>query len=61
MTTKRDIRAQMDYKYEQGMEKGKMDEKIGIAKAMLDEGMDDSVIAKLTGLPVEQISELKRK
>ncbi len=63
MTTKADIKAQMDYKYEQGMEKGmekgKMDEKIGIAKNLISLGIADEVIAKSTGLTVEQIEEMK--
>ncbi len=63
MTTKADIKAQMDYKYEQGLEKGvekgKMDEKNGIAKNLISLGIADEVIAKSTGLMVEQIEEMK--
>ena len=59
MTTKADSKAQMDYKYEQGLEKGKMDEKNGIAKNLISLGIADEVIAKSTGLTVEQIEEMK--
>ena len=41
------------------MEKGKMDEKIGIAKNLISLGIADEVIAKSTGLTVEQIEEMK--
>ena len=40
---------------EKGMEKGRGEEKTSIAKAMKAEGLDYTVIAKITGLPVEQI------
>jgi predicted transposase/invertase (TIGR01784 family) len=39
----------------EGMEKGMEKEKTTIAKAMKAEGLDYAVIAKIIGLPVEQI------
>ena len=44
---------------ERGMEKGKAEEKAEVAKAMLMEGDPISKIAKVTGLPEEEISKLK--
>ena len=39
-----------------GEKKGKTEEKMAIAKAMLEDGMDISLIAKYTGLSEEAIS-----
>ena len=48
---------------EKGLEKGKADgkieEKLVITRAMLAEGFDVDVIAKVTGLSVDQIKKLK--
>lgn len=42
-------------------EKGKREEKRDIARAMLAEGMDIEVIARVTGLPKEEIQALRVK
>jgi predicted transposase/invertase (TIGR01784 family) len=44
---------------EKGLEKGKIEEKLVITRAMLAEGFDVVVIAKVTGLSVDQIKKLK--
>lgn len=38
-----------------GFDKGKFEEKPGIARAMLKEGMKPDVIARLTGLAIDEI------
>ena len=43
-----------------GIAEGKADEKAGIAKAMLADQVDPSVIAKYTGLPEEEIQKLSQ-
>lgn len=58
MTTKVDIKAQMDYKYEQGMEKGAMCKAIETARNFKANGVDAGLIAKCTGLTVRQVEEL---
>ena len=55
----RDIKASMDTKYEEGEIKGKMEEKINVAKAGLREGLPIDLIMKLTGLTNEEIERLK--
>ena len=55
----RDIKASLDTKYEEGEIKGKMEEKINVAKAGLREGLPIDLIMKLTGLTNEEIERLK--
>ena len=43
---------------EKGMEKGKLKEKIKTAENMKKEDMDISIIAKITGLSLEEIEKL---
>ena len=63
MTTERDIRNQIAYArekgIEEGMEKGTAQSKSEIARAMLAEGLDVAIIAKCTGLTAEEIVALK--
>ena len=67
MTTERDIRNQIAYArekgieegMEKGMEKGAAQSKSEIARAMLAEGLDVAIIAKCTGLTAEEIVALK--
>ena len=67
MTTERDIRNQIafarDKGLEEGLEKGLTEGeargKAEIARAMLAEGMDLALIIKLTGLSAEELSALK--
>jgi predicted transposase/invertase (TIGR01784 family) len=40
------------------MEKGKREEKLEVAKKMKDEGLDISLISKITSLTVEEIEKL---
>jgi predicted transposase/invertase (TIGR01784 family) len=58
-----DYEAAMDQKYDEGKtegkNEGKAEEKIETAKKMLNENMDLALIAKLTGLTVEKVTELK--
>ena len=58
MTTRVDIKAQMDYKYEQGMENGAMCKAIETARNLKVNGVDAGLIAKCTGLTVRQVEEL---
>ena len=46
-------------KYEEGMAKGKIDEKINLATRLLSK-FDDRTIAELTELPISQIEELRK-
>ncbi len=48
MTTRVDIKAQMDYKYEQGMENGAMCKAIETARNLKVNGVDAGLIAKCT-------------
>lgn len=58
MATKADIKAQVDYKYEQGMEKGAMCKAIETAGNLKANGVDSGLVAKCTGLTVRQVEEL---
>ena len=44
---------------DEGYEKGKIDEKLEIAKKMLDDGFDIQNIIKYTGLSIDEINDLK--
>ena len=44
---------------EDAEEKGKQNEKLEIAKKMLDDGFDVQIIIKYTGLSVDEINDLK--
>ena len=75
MTTERDLRNQMAYAIEQGLQRGREqglqqgreqglqqgreEERIDIAKGMLADGMPVESIAKYTGLTAEEIKALK--
>lgn len=43
---------------EQGMEQGRASEKLDVARRMLKEDMEPSVISKITGLSIKEIEEL---
>lgn len=68
MTTERDIRNQIAYArdegleegLEKGLEKGSAQRSFEIARAMLAEGLDAAVIAKCTGLTAEEVDVLKK-
>ena len=55
----RDNRAAEDYLIEKGIEKGKFEEKIEIAKNLLRQNIDLSIISASTGLSPEAITALK--
>lgn len=44
---------------EQGLEKGHEEEKMEIARKMKSDGLPDDIISKYTGLPIEEIKNLK--
>ena len=44
---------------EEGLVKGSREEKLNIAKSMLDEKIDIKIISKCTGLSTEEIEKLK--
>lgn len=58
VNTDRDIRNQIAYAKNQGIEQGIEQRNVEIAKAMLSEGLDASVISKCTGLSAEEIAAL---
>lgn len=51
----------IQYGMKQGLEKGKIAEKLEIAKNMLAKSMDVSIISDVTGLSIEEINKLKMK
>ncbi len=59
MTTERDIMNQMDFArkegLEEGMEKGKTETSVAIARKILSEGMSMEMITKLTGVTKEML------
>ena len=59
MTTERDIRNQIAFARDKGLEEGEAKGKAEIAKAMLAKGFDASTILELTGLTAEQLSAMK--
>ena len=58
MTTERDLRNQMIYAREEGREEGQVEERAKNAKSLRDLGVDVEIIAKATGLSVEEIQNL---
>ena len=58
MTTERDLRNQMTYAREEGREEGHVEERAKNAKNLRDLGVDPEIIAKATGLTVEEIQNL---
>ena len=46
---------------EEGIEKGKEEERAAIAKQMLAEGIDETLVARACGLTVEKIAALKKQ
>ena len=57
----RDQVAVQEYGYIKGREEGHKEEKIRIAKKMLDMGIDFEIICKTTGLSQEEIIKLEIK
>ena len=58
MNTARDIRNQIDYAREQGIEQGKAEEQQTIARNLKRMGIDSATIAESTRLPIEEIEKL---
>ena len=60
MTLAEDARFREMIAYEKGEQAGVAQEKRDIAIEMLKEGMKPDIIARLTGLPAEEIERLKQ-
>ena len=58
MITERDYQNIIDEGFAEGEAKGKAEEKVLIAKAMIAKGMDVNTISEITGLTCEEISSL---
>lgn len=58
MTTERDIRNQIRYAEKQGIEQGKEQKAIEIARNLLGLGVDVDTIVKSSGLTKEQVKSL---
>lgn len=54
----RDYENSMDLKFEKGKAEGEMEKALEIAKSMKKEGFEDEVIAKLTGISIEEIARI---
>ena len=52
------IEGGFEYGFEQGIEQGAAQSKAEIARAMLSDGMDIALVAKYSGLTVEEIAAL---
>ena len=58
--------SEIDYFYEmdceraEGREEGLAQGRAEVAKAMLADGLDSSIVSKYSGLSVEQVEELKK-
>lgn len=55
----RDIKNVVNTSFEEGKEEGKEEERVEIARNMLQKGMDIALIAELTDLTIEDIKKLK--
>ena len=56
-----DSQATEDYFFNQGIEKGKQQEKLEIAKSMLKEGLELDLIVRFTGLDKDSLSALRQQ
>ena len=45
--------------YDEGREEGRVEERVEIARAALADGMDNDRVARLTGLSLDKIEELR--
>jgi predicted transposase YdaD len=50
----------LQLRYAEGQKAGQQRERRDIARAMLAQGMDPSLIAQVTGLPPDEVAELGR-
>ena len=57
MTSERDIRNWIAYARKEGKEVGREEEKVEIAQKMMELGVDDATIIKITGVKPEQFNE----
>ena len=59
-----DLKIALDEKYDQGLEKGieqgKSERNVEIAKKSIEKGLDDQTISTITGLTVEAIKQLRK-
>ena len=46
---------------QRGIQKGRREEKLQVAKQMLDDGLNISIIMKYTGLSMEEIEEIRQR
>lgn len=58
MTTERDIKNQIAFAEEKGIEKGKQEERLEIAVKLKAQGIPLDTIAEATGLSLEQLKAL---
>jgi len=56
----RDAKARESYVREEGLKEGREEERLLIARNMLDQGLDISMVSESTGLSAEEIQILKR-
>ena len=56
----RDLKNSLDTAREEGREEGRLEEKKGIAKEMINKGFDISTISEITGLSKDEIEKLKK-
>ena len=56
----RDLKSSMDTYYSDGKEEGKNERSFEIAVNGIKEELDNSIISKITGLPVQKIEELRK-
>ena len=45
----------------EGQDKGRKKEKIGVAKNLVQKGMDEAFVEEVTGLTMEEIEKLKKE
>jgi predicted transposase/invertase (TIGR01784 family) len=57
----RDLKAALETSFKEGVAEGIEKNKLEVAKAALKEGLDVGTIAKLTGLPKEDIEALRSR
>ena len=59
MTTERDIQNYISYAREKGLEEGRAEGRMETARNMLADEISIDLVAKYTGLSIEQVKELK--
>ena len=59
-TKQADINFALEEKHEQGIEQGKSERDLEIAKKAIEKGLDDQTISIITGLEIEIIKQLRK-